>query len=220
MILSIRGSIQICFSLLHATYSYKYECVKHSLDVRSESSDEWVEAVMADFPSFLQDHADCERKASGMAMSLVAKYPNRTKILPDLIATGVEELEHFQQVYEIMEQQGIQLRHEMQPDLYVKALLALMDSGLEARFRDRLLLASIIECRGAERFKKVYEALEPGPLKQFYHRIWASEAKHGDLFVKLALEYFPEDEVYARLDELLDKEKDVLDNMPVKAALH
>ena len=31
----------------------------------------------------LADHADCERKASGMAMSLVAKYPDRTPILKD-----------------------------------------------------------------------------------------------------------------------------------------
>ena len=34
-----------------------------------------------------------------MAMSLVAKYPNRLEIIPELIATGVEELEHFQRLF-------------------------------------------------------------------------------------------------------------------------
>ena len=42
-------------------------------------------------------------------MSLVAKYPNRTEIIPELIAIAVEELEHFQQVYQVMEKRGLQL---------------------------------------------------------------------------------------------------------------
>ena len=75
--------------------------MKFSLDLTVVTSPGWVDAVMADVPAFLQDHADCERKASAMAMSLVAKYPNRLEIIPELIATGVEELEHFQQVYEL-----------------------------------------------------------------------------------------------------------------------
>ena len=52
--------------------------MKFRIDLTVDSKKEWVEAVMADFDAFLQDHADCERKASGMALSLVAKYPNRT----------------------------------------------------------------------------------------------------------------------------------------------
>ena len=48
---------------------------------------------MSNFAAFLQDHADCERKASAMAMSFVAKYPDRSEIIPELIATGIEELE-------------------------------------------------------------------------------------------------------------------------------
>src|SRR5207249_11705107 len=67
-------------------------------------------------PAFLQDHADCERKASAMAMSFVAKYPDRVEIIPELIETGVEELEHFQQVYARMEKRGIPLAKEMTED--------------------------------------------------------------------------------------------------------
>ncbi|MFT4734392.1 MAG: tRNA-(ms[2]io[6]A)-hydroxylase, partial [Arcticibacterium sp.] len=51
--------------------------MKLNLDIKGESSQEWLNAVLEDFDSFLQDHADCERKASAMNMSLVAKYPNR-----------------------------------------------------------------------------------------------------------------------------------------------
>lgn len=194
--------------------------MKLSLDLEVSSSPEWVEAVMSDFDAFLQDHANCERKASAMAMSFVAKYPDRTEILPELIATGIEELEHFQSVYNLMEARGVQLPAEMEQDHYVRQLLQGCRSGREERFMDRLLLASVIECRGAERFRLVYEALPEGDMKQFYHNLWASEAKHGHIFVKMALVYFDENVVYSRLNELNRLEGQVLSGLPVRPALH
>ena len=194
--------------------------MKFSIELASESSPEWVEAVMNDFDAFLQDHANCERKASAMAMSFVAKYPDRLEIIPELIDTAVEELEHFKAVYDIMEQRGVQLPAQMGQDLYVKKLVDRCRSTVDERFLDRLLLASIIECRGAERFRLVYENLEDPELKRFYHNLWASEAKHGNIFVKMALNYFDKNEVYTRLEELNDIEAEVLASMPLKPALH
>ena len=194
--------------------------MKFSLDMACASPDAWLEAVMQDFDSFLQDHADCERKASAMAMSFVAKYPDRTEIIPELIETAQEELEHFRDVYKIMESRGITLRHEIQADEYVNKLLKQCRSGRFERFIDRLLLASVVECRGAERFRMIYEALPAGDLKKFYHQLWASEAKHGNIFVVMALNYAPEDEVYKRLRELVAAEAPILQALPIRAALH
>ena len=174
-------------------------CMKLSIELSCESSKEWVETVMNDFDAFLQDHANCERKASAMAMSFVAKYPDRLEIIPELIDTAVEELEHFKSVYQIMEDRKVRLPAEMGQDLYVKQLIDGCRSSKRERFLDRLLLASIIECRGAERFRLVYEALPEGELKKFYHNLWASEAKHGNIFVKMALNYFDKEEVFDRL---------------------
>ncbi len=175
---------------------------------------------MADFDSFLQDHADCERKASSMAMSLVAKYPDRIEIIPELIETGVEELEHFQMVYKIMEKRGIQLRHKIPEDLYVKKLVQLCHSGRLERFMDRLLIASVVETRGAERFRLVAERLEEGDLQKFYKMLWVSEAKHGHIFVKMALNYFTEEQVYPRLQWWVDRESEVITGLEIQAALH
>lgn len=194
--------------------------MKFSIELAGSSDQKWVDAVMADFSAFLQDHADCERKASAMAMSFVAKYPDRKEILPELIETAIEELEHFQSVYEILAERGLTLTHELKQDVYVKKLIDLCRSDREGRFIDRLLLASIIECRGAERFRLIYENLEEGKLKVFYHELWASEAKHGNIFVKMALNYAPEDEVYDRLKELNNLEFEVLSSLPFRAALH
>jgi len=194
--------------------------MKFRIDLTVDSKKEWVEAVLADFDTFLQDHADCERKASAMALSLVAKYPNRKEIIPELIDTSVEELEHFRDVYEIMQKRGIQLSHEIGQDFYVKKLLDGCRSGREERFMDRLLLASIVETRGAERFRMIYEALGEGDLKDFYHRLWASEAKHGEVFVKMALKYFDESDVYKRLEEMKETEGKILNELPIRSALH
>lgn len=194
--------------------------MKYSIPLACESSPEWVETVMGDFNAFLQDHANCERKASAMAMSFVAKFPDRLEIIPELIDTGIEELEHFKAVYEIMQQRGVPLPREMGKDEYVTQLIQQCRSDKEGRFLDRLLLASIVECRGAERFRLVYEALPEGALKKFYHQLWASEAKHGNIFVKMSLNYFDETEVYSRLEILNQAEATILKALPLKAALH
>ena len=195
--------------------------MKLSLELTAATSPEWVRTVMGNFPAFLQDHADCERKASAMAMSFVAKYPDRVEIIPELIETGVEELEHFQQVYTHMQKRGVRLAKEMEPDPYIAALLKLCHNEPIERFLDRLLLASIIECRGAERFRLVCDALQDDPeLKEFYRELWTSEAKHGNIFVKMALLYFPEAKVYQRLEELNKAEGDIVSKLPLRAALH
>ncbi|MFT6868241.1 MAG: tRNA-(ms[2]io[6]A)-hydroxylase, partial [Cyclobacteriaceae bacterium] len=97
--------------------------MKLRIELSVASSQEWLDTVMNNFDEFLKDHANCERKASAMAMSFVAKYPDRLEIIPELIDTGVEELEHFRQVYEIMAKRGIQLTHEITQDMYVKQLI-------------------------------------------------------------------------------------------------
>lgn len=194
--------------------------MKQRIDLKAESSQEWIDMVMSEFDEFLKDHANCERKASAMAMSFVAKYPNRTEIIPELIDTAVEELEHFRSVYAIMEARGIELTHEISQDIYVKQLLDKCRSGREERFMDRLLLASLVETRGAERFRMVHEALEEPEIKRFYKELWVSEAKHGEVFVRMALNYFDETAVYRRLGEMTEDEAEILKSLPLKPALH
>lgn len=194
--------------------------MKLNLDLRFPSPDTWLKAVMDDFDSFLQDHADCERKASAMALSFVAKYPDRKEIIPELIDTALEELEHFKLVYQIMETRGLGLPERMSEDPYIKELLLHCHHGLHQRFLDRLLIASVAETRGAERFRLVSEHLEDAPLKAFYKMLWTSEAKHGHIYVKMALNYFEQKEVYERLNYWTNVEAEVVKNLSIRPALH
>ena len=194
--------------------------MKYSIDLTYETPAAWAEQVVANFDEFLQDHADCERKASAMAMSFVAKCPDRTEIIPELIETAIEELEHFQEVYELMEKRGVELKSEMPQDEYMRELINLCRSGRDERLMDRMLLASIVECRGAERFKLVADALEDEDLSRFYKKLWTSEAKHGNIFVKMALNYWEEEEVYNRLRELTQLEGEICSQLKWRPALH
>ena len=180
----------------------------------------WVKTVLHDFDAFLQDHADCERKASAMAMSFVAKCPDKKAIIPELIETALEELVHFKMVYELMEARGIGLKKEMSEDIYIKKLIEACRSGRDDRLMDRMLVAGIVETRGAERFKMVADHIEDAKLKKFYTTLYESEAKHGDIFVKLAANYWPLKAIENRIEELLYIEADICKNLPLKAALH
>jgi len=190
------------------------------LKLKAESSQEWLQCVLDNFDEFLKDHADCERKASSMAMSFVAKYPDRKEIIPELIHTGIEELDHFRLVYRFMERRNLTLNHSIGEDLYVKQLLKHCHSDREKRFRDRLIIASLVENRGFERFKLISENIDNDELAKFYHMIYKSEAKHGFVFVEMALEYFDRKEVFNRWDELATVEADILNGLELKPALH
>lgn len=190
------------------------------LTLAAPSSEEWLNTVLQNFDEFLKDHADCERKASAMAMSFVAKFPDRKEIIPRLIDTAVEELQHFRQVYKIMEKRGVLLPKQMGKDPYVSDLIKWCRSGREERFMDRLILASVVEYRGCERFRMIAEALKDSELKKFYTQLWESEERHGDIFIEMANLYFEAEEVSKRLESLLPFEAEVLAGLELRPALH
>ena len=192
---------------------------KATLELTWSTPPEWSAYILENFDEFLIDHANCERKASALAMSFVIKYADRVEMIPPLIELAREELEHFEQVYTVMEARGLRLVPDIK-DPYVNALTALCHSRGEQRFLDRMLVSSIVETRGAERFRLIHEALEDPELKRLYLSLWACEAKHGNLFVNLALKYFPEAELYGRLGELTRAEGEITRNLEWRPSLH
>jgi tRNA-(ms[2]io[6]A)-hydroxylase len=152
-------------------------------------------------------------------MSFVVKYPDRKYITAGLIDLAREELEHFRDVYQLMAERGVLLAKD-EPDHYVNQLLSAARHGAHERFVDRMLISSVVECRGAERFGLLADALNDGPLQLFYERLRKSETKHGHIFVQLLLNEFEEKIVYARLEELMEIEAGVVQELPIRPAMH
>jgi tRNA-(ms[2]io[6]A)-hydroxylase len=192
---------------------------KKSTDLLSTTTPEWINTVLANFDAFLTDHANCERKANAMLMSMIVKYPDRPTIIPRLIELAQEELEHFAETYAFMEKRGLLLTKDT-PDPYVNQLLAAARHGRDDRFIDRMLIASVIECRGAERFRIVAENITDPALANFYEKLWKSEIKHAHVFILLLKSESDPDMIDARHQELLKLEAEILAGLELRAALH
>lgn len=187
--------------------------------LKSSTPYKWTAVALANFEAFLADHASCERKASAVGMSFVVRYPDRPALIEPMIHFAREELEHFHQVYRLMSQRKIGLVPD-EEDAYVNRLLKHVRYGREERFLDRLLVSALIEARGFERLELVAEYLEDSELKNFYARLSRAEKTHRDLFYHLALEFFSQDLVEDRLEQLAYVESDAIASVPFRSALH
>ncbi|MEM9255534.1 MAG: tRNA-(ms[2]io[6]A)-hydroxylase [Pseudomonadota bacterium] len=181
--------------------------------------DRWTETVLADFDRFLLDHAAAEKKASGMAVSMLSHYPDRVELVAAMADLAVEELTHYREVVKWIHKRGL-LTAADEKDPYVTAFRESIRQGKEVYLLDRLLTAGIIEARGAERFALVAKALDTGPLQKFYESIARSEERHYELFLSLARLYLDSHSVETRWRELLVVEADIVRQLPLRAALH
>jgi tRNA-(ms[2]io[6]A)-hydroxylase len=189
----------------------------------------WLAAVLDDFAAFLQDHASCEKKASGMALNIASHYPDRPELLNAMADLAVEELSHYREVVRLLTERGLTPAPDTR-DPYVRQMNALIRQGPEQFLLDRLLIAAIVERRGFERFSMIAQALPEGGERRFYQAISASEDRHWQLFVSLARAHCPVDAarvdadadtaISARLSELVKAEAAIIKSLPVRAALH
>ncbi|MFY7929339.1 MAG: tRNA-(ms[2]io[6]A)-hydroxylase [Oligoflexus sp.] len=189
------------------------------MPLKASSPKAWLLAVQSDFDRFLQDHAACERKASALAMSLVARYPDREPLLEPMICLAKEELAHFHEVFRLMQKRGVPLSND-EKDPYVSALLRHVRHSREEHFLDKLLISAVIEARGCERFGMVAEALDDPELQAFYRRLAREEAGHYMIFLRIARLYFSPEELSERLEYLLEQEATIMLAQSHRPAVH
>ena len=165
------------------------------------SSAAWLEAAITRPDLVLIDHAHCERKAAGVALQLMFRYPSDEALGAALSALAREELEHFEQVLSLLQRRGIPLRPLPAPG-YGAALTAAVRRGEPERRLDSFLVAGLIEARSHERMA-LLAAHSPDPeLRQLYGDLLASEARHFGLYWLLAEARYPRAAMVARLEEL------------------
>lgn len=188
----------------------------------------WLDAVLGDFDVFLQDHASCEKKASGMALNIASHYPDRPELLSAMADLAVEELGHYREVVRMLINRGAQPGPDRK-DPYIRALNDLIRRGPDHFLEDRLLIAAIVERRGSERFGLIAAALTDTPdrvgcdgkkLAAFYRAITASEDRHWQTFTDLASSQCPGVDLEGRLAELIDEEAELMIAQPLRATLH
>lgn len=179
----------------------------------------WLETVLADFDTFLSDHASAEKKASGMAISMISHYPDRAELVGVMSELAIEELSHYREVIKLIYNRGKTLQADVK-DPYVVQFRKAFRQDSEAFLLDRLLVGGLIEARGAERFGIIAEGLADAKLKQFYQTITRSEQRHHLVFFDLAKTYFEPEIVTERCIELANIEAEICAGLALRAALH
>ncbi|MGV3588643.1 MAG: tRNA-(ms[2]io[6]A)-hydroxylase [Adhaeribacter sp.] len=187
---------------------------KPILKLKLPTDPRWVNIAEKNIEDILVDHAYCEQKAATSGISLIVKYPDKTKLVEEMTALVAEEWSHFERVMEELKKRGYSLGRN-RPDEYVVELLKHIRKGdkRERQLMDHLLVNALIEARSCERFKLLWKNIQDEGLQKFYYELMVSEAGHFVSFVKLAKEYMPAEVVDARLQELLKIEADIIANL-------
>jgi tRNA-(ms[2]io[6]A)-hydroxylase len=175
----------------------------------SASSASWLAQASARPDLVLMDHAHCERKAAGVALQLMFRYPSDEALGAALSPLAREELEHFELVLQLLQRRGIPLRPLPAP-AYGATLTAAVRKGEPERRLDSFLVAGLIEARSHERMA-LLAAYSPDPeLRALYGELLASEARHFGLYWCLCEERFGREVTVARLEELAKVEVQAL----------
>ena len=186
------------------------------LSHNKEYEEKWLSVVNSNLNGFIQDHADCERRSSSTALGILAKHPEKHRINDELIKLSIVKLQRFHQLYNFMYLRQIELPREMSFDLYGKQLGWLIKSGKEDRLLDRLLIAGIVEAREQQRLQVAHHSFQDNSIKVFYGKLLVND----NPYFNLCAECFQPLTAHARLEELLEKEAEILHNLELRAALH
>ena len=179
------------------------------LSLKSDSSERWWNQVENHIDEILIDHAHCEKKAAGCAMNLLFAYVDNHPLTSAMTEIVNEELEHFHMVLEILEKRDITFR-KLKPSNYGRQLNELVSRQEPQRAVDRLLVAGLIEARSCERFDLLRKNVKDTELADFYGGLFESEARHHTTYVKLAKTFASDEVVKQRLDELAEKEAQII----------
>ena len=199
-----------------------YLCKKNRmLGLKLPTDPRWVNIVESNISEILTDHAWCEQKAATNAISIVVHNSERQDLVTDMLALAKEELEHFEQVHDIIKDRGLELGRERK-DSYVNELARFMrkGTGRVESLIDRLLFSAMIEARSCERFKVLSENIEDESLAEFYRELMISEAGHYTLFLKYARKYGEGVDVEKRWQEWLAHEASIIANYGKEETIH
>jgi tRNA-(ms[2]io[6]A)-hydroxylase len=166
-----------------------------------------VSAAVADLPTLLVDHANCEKKAASTALALIFAYPEDRALNISLSRLAREELRHFEQVERLMK--GLDLPHRrLKPGRYASELRRLVRTHEPGRKLDLMIVHALIEARSCERFRLLAAHL-PTEVRDLYAQLERSEARHFEIYLEFAAREFEAGEIAARLAVIAAREAEL-----------
>ena len=187
--------------------------------IAQPTSDRWINLALSDLDTVLLDHSHCEKKAAGVAVNMMFRYPSLRQLVKQLTAIAQEELEHYEQVNQWLDKREIQLAPLNSPP-YGSKLKAQIRHQEPHRLLDCLLVSALIEARSHERLGLLAEHCPEPELAKFYRSLTASEARHYGVYWLLATQYCDRALVDQRLEELSAIESEILATLYHEPRMH
>jgi len=189
------------------------------LNLASKTDPGWLRTALTGLDELLLDHAHCERKAAGMALRLMFRYPDRPFLHDPLSRLAREELAHYEEVLRVIAARGGEMRRQ-RPSPYAGRLYHCVRSAEPERLVDTLLVCALIEARSCERFQLLAEAVDDPNLRALYNGLLASEARHHGSYLELAVRASDERSARGRLLELAQREAAIIEDSPPMLRMH
>ena len=178
----------------------------------------WVEWALDNQDLLLVDHANCEKKAASAALNLIYRYVDKPVLLNKLSRLAREELRHFEQVLALMQRRDIDYP-QLSASRYAGEMRRQVRSEEPDRLLDTLLVGAIIEARSCERFAALVPVLD-AELADFYGSLLKSEARHFGDYLQLARSLAGREEIDARLSQLLEVERHLIESTDGEFRFH
>ncbi len=152
-----------------------------------ETPQAWIDTALQNQELLLIDHAHCEKKAAGNAISIISRYPQHPTLMQKLSRIAREELRHFEMVIALLAKRQIDFI-SLTGSRYAPGLRQQAYTHEPAKLIDSLIICAFIEARSCERFGKIAPHLDD-ELKKFYQSLLQAEARHAGDYLKLAKQY-------------------------------
>lgn len=144
-----------------------------------------------------------------LSKKLISKseFEHGDELISKLVLLIKEELHHFQQVFEIMQNRGVTYGN-LTASRYARGLMKHVRTHDPAKLIDTLICGAYIEARSCERFAKLAPNLDQ-ELEKFYISLLRSEARHFQDYLSMAAK-ISADDIQPRVDFFAQKEAELI----------
>ncbi|MGJ8681316.1 tRNA isopentenyl-2-thiomethyl-A-37 hydroxylase MiaE [Paraglaciecola sp.] len=154
-----------------------------------------------------------------LSKKLISKsnFEHGDELIAKMVLLIKEELHHFQQVWDIMQDRGVEYGN-LTAARYARGMMKNVRTHDPVKLIDTLICGAYIEARSCERFAKLAPYLDE-ELNKFYISLLRSEARHFQDYLSLAQTISNED-ISTRVKLIGKKEAELISNPDSEFRFH
>ncbi|MDU0354631.1 tRNA isopentenyl-2-thiomethyl-A-37 hydroxylase MiaE [Paraglaciecola aquimarina] len=154
-----------------------------------------------------------------LSKKLISKsnFEHGDELIAKMVLLIKEELHHFQQVWEIMQNRGVEYQN-LTASRYARGLMKHVRTHDPVKLPDTLICGAYIEARSCERFAKLAPYLDD-ELHKFYVSLLRSEARHFQDYLGLA-EKISQEDISGRVRLIGEKEAALITSADTEFRFH